>query len=215
MTGDQGITLRGPFPISRVHTSKLSPNLSVSLCIFHWIPPISYAIDPLIVQRSMASTVARYESFLINNVSTISTLESSLRSLTWFLPGRFKDADLASEACQSCTAIIRGAQLTVKLDFLTLVSASLNVMSMYHDTLLAKVISHDPKYRPLIPPSLHTRYTRAWSNKSAQYKWAARALELIRFTGLVIEMGLHRKVSIQTRWKGVVLLEAIKSISHL
>lgn len=49
----------------------------------------------------MSLTLAKYESFLVKNVSTISTLESSLRSITWFLPGRFKDADLASEACQS------------------------------------------------------------------------------------------------------------------
>jgi peroxin-16 len=48
----------------------------------------------------MSLSIARYESFLINNVSTISTLESTLRSLTWFLPGRFKDAELASEARQ-------------------------------------------------------------------------------------------------------------------
>lgn len=49
----------------------------------------------------MSSTLARYESFLIQNVSTISSLESTLRSVTWLLPGRFKDAELVSEACQS------------------------------------------------------------------------------------------------------------------
>jgi peroxin-16 len=49
----------------------------------------------------MSLTLAKYENFLVKNVSTISTLESSLRSITWFLPGRFKDADLVSEACQS------------------------------------------------------------------------------------------------------------------
>ncbi len=48
---------------------------------------------------SMSSALARYESFLIQNVSTISSLESTLRSITWLLPGRFKDADLVSEAC--------------------------------------------------------------------------------------------------------------------
>lgn len=48
----------------------------------------------------MSLSIAGYESFLINNVSTISTLESTLRSVTWFLPGRFKDAALASEARQ-------------------------------------------------------------------------------------------------------------------
>lgn len=49
---------------------------------------------------SMTSTMAGYEAFLANNVSTISSIESTLRSLTWFLPGRFKDAELASEACE-------------------------------------------------------------------------------------------------------------------
>lgn len=93
------------------------------------------------------------------------------------------------------------------------VSAILNIMSMYHDTLLAKVARTDPKYKPLLPASPHTRYTRAWCAKDARYKWAARALELIRFTELLLEMGLRRKVSRQTRWRGVVLLEVIKCVS--
>lgn len=50
--------------------------------------------------RQMSSALARYENFLLSNASTVSTLESSLRSLTWLLPGRFKDAELASEACE-------------------------------------------------------------------------------------------------------------------
>ncbi|KAJ8514706.1 hypothetical protein ONZ45_g7781 [Pleurotus djamor] len=138
----------------------------------------------------MSSSVAHYESFLINNVSTISTLESSLRSLTWFLPGRFKDAELASEA----------------------LSTLLNVTSMYHDTLLARIVYSDPKYRPLIPTSLHTRYTRAWTNQSSLYKWAARMLELIRFAELFIEMALRRRVSQKNKWRGIVLIEAIKCV---
>jgi peroxin-16 len=48
----------------------------------------------------MGLSRAQYESFLINNVETISSLESTLRSISWFLPGRFKDAELASEACK-------------------------------------------------------------------------------------------------------------------
>lgn len=46
----------------------------------------------------MSSLPARYESFLISNSATIGTIESSLRSLTWFLPGRFKDAEIVGEA---------------------------------------------------------------------------------------------------------------------
>ncbi|KAJ6509498.1 peroxisomal membrane protein PEX16 [Mycena vitilis] len=139
---------------------------------------------------SPKTTETGYESWLLSNMSAMSTLESSLRSLTWFLPGRFKDAELASEA----------------------LAASLNLVSMYHDTLLAKVVQRDPKYRPLIPSSLHTRFTRAWSDKNTRYKWAARSLELIRFTELVLEMTLRRKVSPRNRWRSVVLLELIKAL---
>ncbi|KAF5385445.1 hypothetical protein D9757_005329 [Collybiopsis confluens] len=141
----------------------------------------------------MTASIAHYESFLLKNVSTISTLESSLRSLTWFLPGRFKDAELASEA----------------------LSASLNMMSMYHDTLLTRIVQSDLRYRPLIPFSLHTRFTRAWADKSSRYKWAARLLETIRFTELVIEMGLRRNVSPRNRYRGIILLEIMKSASIL
>jgi peroxin-16 len=90
------------------------------------------------------------------------------------------------------------------------VSAMLNVMSMYHDTLLARIVKADPKYKPLLPPSLHTRFTRAWLDKNARYKWAARMLELLRYTELLIEMGLRRKVSERNRWRAIVLMESIK-----
>ncbi|KAJ7596998.1 peroxisomal membrane protein PEX16 [Mycena floridula] len=138
----------------------------------------------------MSSSIARYETFLVNNVATISSIESSLRSLTWFLPGRFKDAELASEA----------------------LSASLNVISMYHDTLLTKVVQSNPSYRPLIPTSLHSRFTRAWSDKNTLYKSAARALELLRFTELFLEMGLRRRVSRQNKWRAIILLEILKAL---
>ncbi|PCH33687.1 peroxisome membrane protein [Wolfiporia cocos MD-104 SS10] len=141
----------------------------------------------------MPSALAHYEAFLIKNVSTISSLESTLRSVTWILPGRFRDAELASET----------------------VTAVLNVMSMYHDTLLAKVVQADPKYKSLIPPSPHTRYTRAWSEQDWRYKWAARTLQLIRFTELLLEMGLRRKTSSLNRWRGIVLLEIIKATLRL
>lgn len=91
-----------------------------------------------------------------------------------------------------------------------LVTTLLNVMSMYHDTLLARVAKANPSYRPLIPSSLHTRFTKAWSDKDSLYKWAARFLEIIRFTELVIEMGLRRKVSDKTKWRSIIILETIK-----
>jgi peroxin-16 len=50
----------------------------------------------------MASTlVAAYEQLLLDNVSTVTTVESTIRNVTWFLPGRFADGDIASEGCKS------------------------------------------------------------------------------------------------------------------
>jgi peroxin-16 len=83
-------------------------------------------------------------------------------------------------------------------------------MSMYHDTLLARFVKNDRNHRPLIPSSLHTRYTKAWQERSHLYKWAARMVELIRFTELLVEMGLRRRASSKIRWGGIVLLEVIK-----
>ncbi len=159
----------------------------------------------------MSSPVAHYENFLLNNASTISTVQSSLRSLTWFLPGRFKDADLASEARESPTTHFISF-LVINLSVFSQVSAFLNLTSLYHDSVLSRVIRSDPKFKPLIPPSQHSRFTRGWSDKNSRYKWAARTLEVIRFLELVIEMGLRRKVSNKNRWRGVFLLELVKCV---
>ena len=46
------------------------------------------------------SVFKAYEGFLVENASQITAVESSLRTLTYFLPGRFKDAELAGEASE-------------------------------------------------------------------------------------------------------------------
>lgn len=88
-------------------------------------------------------------------------------------------------------------------------------MSLYHDTILSRIARADPKFKPLIPPSPHSRYTRSWSDKSRLYKWAARTLEVIRFTELLMEMGMRRKLSNKNRWRGIVLLEFIKCVKSI
>lgn len=56
-------------------------------------------------------------SFLSSHAQALATAESTLRSLTWFLPWfRFREADLASES----------------------LTALLNLTSLYHDTVLAR-----------------------------------------------------------------------------
>lgn len=98
-----------------------------------------------------------------------------------------------------------------------LVAALLNTTSLYHDSLLNQVMQSDPKYKPLIPSSPHSRYTRAWAKKDPKYKWFAGTLEVLRYLELLIEMGLRRKTSNRTRWRVVTLIECIKYVfnSHL
>jgi len=40
-----------------------------------------------------------YEDFIVSNASSIGSIESGLRSLTYIIPGRFRDAEIASESC--------------------------------------------------------------------------------------------------------------------
>jgi len=47
------------------------------------------------------------------------------------------------------------------------------------------------------------------------YKWAARALEFIRFTELVSEMLLRRKVTEKTKWRLIISLEVVKAILRM
>jgi hypothetical protein len=49
----------------------------------------------------MNTLVTAYENLLVDNVGTVRSVESGLRNLTWLLPGRFEDADVASEGRMS------------------------------------------------------------------------------------------------------------------
>ena len=49
---------------------------------------------------SMPPKYARkYEDFIVQNASSIGQIENALRSLTYIVPGRFRDAEIASESC--------------------------------------------------------------------------------------------------------------------
>lgn len=140
-----------------------------------------------------------YETFLLQNASQITSLESSLRSITYFLPGRFKDAELAGEA----------------------IYALVHLLSLYHDSVLFRIVySHgtrDAKVANVlaganIPKlSLHARYTSYWCAVSKRYGYAARALMLIEATQLLAEMGARRKLNKQRAWDVVIAIEVVKA----
>ncbi|KAG6009569.1 hypothetical protein E4U21_001936 [Claviceps maximensis] len=131
-----------------------------------------------------------YDDFITKNAGQVSQIESALRSLTYIIPGRFRDAEIASESIHS------GVQL----------------LSLYHDTLLSRAISRLP-----VPPlrTAHSRYTRFWSQKSSLYRRTAMVLQMVIYTELLCEMTAKRKGGDKSRWKIVVLIEAIKAICRL
>ena len=159
----------------------------------------------------------QYDEFLLNNASQITAVESSLRSITYFLPGRFKDAELAGEA----------------------IYASLNLLGLYHDSILARALdkqhpnsvpSHaatsEKTIVPLVAashstpvtglsPSEHARYTQYFSQNSNGYNPVARTLVIIGYFELLAEMLARRKLGRRKAWDVVAAIEALKVVLRL
>lgn len=132
-----------------------------------------------------------YGDFITKNASAVSQIESALRSLTYIIPGRFRESEIASESLHS------GVQL----------------LSLYHDSLLAKAIARIPGAQRT-HPTPHNRYTKFWTQKSPTYKRIAVLLQMIQYTELLWEMAAKRKGE-KVRWRVVVLLEIVKAICRL
>ncbi|BGP41254.1 hypothetical protein JCM10450v2_005294 [Rhodotorula kratochvilovae] len=141
---------------------------------------------------TISSALASYEEGLVANVGRIQSLEASLRTLTWFLPGRFQDAEVASEGLYSV----------------------LNLISLYHDSILHRAVSSLPA--PLRPPSSsHTRYTRHFTTTSKPYSLLAHALSAVQSLELLLEMAARKRRGPHAQEKTIVALEALKALLRL
>lgn len=142
---------------------------------------------------STSSWLQKYEQFLLKNASQISSIESSLRSLVLILPGRFQDAEIASES----------------------VSSALQIIGLYHDSILAKAARSAGQTNEAVQESQHNKYTTAQSDQSSVYKVVSLTLTIIRFTELLAETTLKQKKGNEARWKAIVAIEAVKSALRL
>ncbi|MCJ1257702.1 Peroxisomal membrane protein pex16 [Lignoscripta atroalba] len=133
-----------------------------------------------------------YEDFVTKNASAVSQIESALRSLTYIIPGRFRESELASESLHT----------------------SIQLLSLYHDSLLTRALSRLPSSLPRPHPTPHNRYTKFWTTKSTVYKRVALLVQMIQYTELLWEMAAKRKGE-KVRWRVVVVLEAIKAVCRL
>ncbi|KAI0020701.1 peroxisome membrane protein [Xylariomycetidae sp. FL0641] len=132
-----------------------------------------------------------YADFITKNAHQVSQIESALRSLTYIIPGRFRDAEIASETLHS------GIQL----------------LSLYHDAVLRNAVSKIPSLATRIP-SPHARYTRFWAAKSRLYRRIALLLQIVQYTELLWEMAAKRRGE-KIRWRVVIVLEAVKAVCRL
>ncbi|KAF4589030.1 peroxisomal membrane protein pex16 [Ophiocordyceps camponoti-floridani] len=132
--------------------------------------------------------LALYNDFISKNAGQVSQIESALRSLTYVIPGRFRDAEVASESIHS----------------------AVQLLSLYHDRLLSRAVG-----RQSPAPSAHARYTRFWARKSALYRRVAVVLQMVVYSQLLCEMMGKRRGGERARWRVVVLLEAIKAVCRL
>jgi peroxin-16 len=132
-----------------------------------------------------------YNEFITKNAGAVSQIESALRSLTYIIPGRYRESEIATESLHS------GVQL----------------LSLYHDSLLAKAMARIPLSQKH-HPSPHNRYTTYWTQNSPTYRRLGRLIQMIQYTELLWEMAAKRKGE-KVRWRVVVLLEIIKAVCRL
>src|ERR1700753_1296642 len=93
------------------------------------------------------------------------------------------------------------------------VHSYVQLLSIYHDSLLAKAVARLPAARKPVP-SPHSRDTRFWTTKSPLYRRVALILQVIQYTELLWEMVAKRRGD-KSRWRVVVMLETIKALCRL
>ncbi|KAK9364766.1 peroxisome membrane protein [Lipomyces kononenkoae] len=148
--------------------------------------------NPSPKRAGTSSWLAVYESFLLKNASQIASVESTLQHLTYLFPGKFKDAEIASEVVYS----------------------ALGILGLYHDTILAHALSSSA-FSSKYQPSLHTRYTRHFATRNTSYKSTAYTLVVIQKTQLLIEIMSRKYGGQRGQRTAIVGIESIKAACRL
>ncbi|GAA5796177.1 hypothetical protein HPULCUR_001546 [Helicostylum pulchrum] len=136
-----------------------------------------------------------YENFLLKNAPQITSIESSLRSLTYILPGRFHDAELASQALY----------------------AALNLIGIYHNSIIkraAQAHADENKTGP-VQESSFNKYLQFWSSRSKLNTAASTILSVISYTQVLMEMAVLKKLGPKRQWELIASLEALKVLLRL
>ncbi|EFE40010.1 hypothetical protein TRV_05277 [Trichophyton verrucosum HKI 0517] len=100
------------------------------------------------------------------------------------------------------------------LTYIIPVHSGVQLLSLYHDSLVSRVIARLPLSQPRPTPTPHTRYTKYWTSQSSIYHKVALALQMVKYTELLWEMAARRKGE-KLRWRVIVFIEAVKAFCRL
>ncbi|KAJ2455263.1 hypothetical protein EV183_000998 [Coemansia sp. RSA 2336] len=140
----------------------------------------------------------KYARFVVSNAAQVNSIENGLRTLTYILPGRFADAELASEAIYTL----------------------LSFVGIYHDGLLSKAASSgllvDKEGQPLkLDVSPFNRYHGDLSRNRKLYRVLSLLLSSLQFSEKLVEMVVAKKFSEKLRWRVVSWIEIVKCVLRL
>ncbi|KAJ2087266.1 hypothetical protein IW138_005112 [Coemansia sp. RSA 986] len=140
----------------------------------------------------------KYAQFVINNAAQVNSIENGLRMLTYILPGRFADSELASEAIYTL----------------------LSFVGVYHDGLLSKAaktgLLADREGKSVeVEVTAFNRYHGRLSTQSDVYRAAALLLSGLQFSEKLIEMAVVKRCGEKARWKVVFWIEMAKVVLRL
>ncbi|KAI5285441.1 Peroxisomal membrane protein pex16 [Ascosphaera aggregata] len=157
--------------------------------------------------------VALYEEFITSNSSSVSQVESALRSLTYIIPGEVLSqlsiiGLLSPEMLTSwrITGRFRESELATET-----LHSFVQLLSLYHDSLVSRSIAKLPASISRPSPTPHERYTKYWCKVSPTYRRIALCLQMIRHTELLWEMVARRRGE-KIRYRVIIVIEAIKAI---
>lgn len=150
-----------------------------------------------------------YASFITRNSSSVSQIESALRSLAYLLPSAGQSGANAAERPISRIRALLSTELAPEL-----VHSLTQLLSLYHNDILRRSLTVlSPSRQP--KPLPHTRYTKYWTQCSPLYTRLATMLQCIQYTELLWEMVAKRRGGEKSRWRIIVLLESMKAIIRL
>ena len=91
----------------------------------------------------------------------------------------------------------------------------LQILGLYHDSILAKAAKKVAKFGSSFRSSVHNRYTQHLTQHSRLYRHVSLILTLTRYTELLWEMIVKKKYGEKARWKLILMIESLKSIIRL